>query len=173
MNNVLQPNFRNCSRDIAAYGKHFGFQQWSGFQLSAQWLSFYEFPREVWCVSTGHVTTAMLNQARQVRMRDVLHRADLAPYANVLTGIEVQLQCYIVTRRYAVWPRNSGCPENYSLTTNANLGTDDVAPTQRSFYICRDKLEDRPMDSHTIYHVSGRPCLRFLSQNLGFNTDAS
>ena len=90
----------------------------------------------------------------------VLHRADLAPYANILTGIEVQLQGYIVTRRYAVWPRNSGCPENYSLTTNANFGTDDVAPTQRSFYICRDKLEDRPMDSHTIYHVSGRACLR-------------
>jgi hypothetical protein len=92
----------------------------------------------------------MLNQPSQVRMRDVLHSADLAPYANVLTGIEVQLQSYIVTRCCAVWPGSSGCPENYSLTTDANFGSDDIAVTQRRFDICRHKTVEIRVDSHRI-----------------------
>ena len=44
--------------------------------------------------------------------------------------------------------------QNYSLAANGNFGINDVAPTQRSFYICRDKLTHILVDSHTIYHVS-------------------
>ncbi len=153
MNNASRPNFRNCSRDIASYRQHFGFQQPSVFQQNAQWLSLYEFPHDVSRASTGHVTIAMLNQPSQVRMRDVLHRGDLGLYGK-LPAIEVQLQSYTVICRCAVWPRSSGRPENCSLATSGNFGTNDVAPTQRSIYICRDKLADILVDIHTIYHVS-------------------
>ena len=166
MNNASRPNFRNCRRDIAPYRQHFGFQQPSAFQQNAQWLSVYEFPRDVSRVSTGHVTIAMLDQPSQVWMRDVLHRGDLGLYANVPSAIEVQLQSYNVIRGCAVWLGSSGRPENCSLAANGNFGTNDVAPTQRSFDICRDKLTDILVDSHTIYHVSGWSAYVSLSQNL-------
>ncbi len=153
MNNASRPNFRDCSRDIASYRQHFGFQQPSASQLNAQWLSLYEFPHDVSRVSTGHVTIAMLNQPSQVQMRDVLHRGDLGLYGK-LSAIEVQLQSYNVIGRCAVWPRSSGRPENCSLATNGDFGTNDVAPTQRSIYICRDKLAGILVDIHTIHHVS-------------------
>ena len=154
MNKASRPNFRNCSRDIAPYRQHFGFQQPSASQLNAQWLSLYEFRRYVSRVSTGHVTIAMLNQPSQVWMRDVLHRGDLGLYAKVPSAIEVQLQRHSVICRGAVWLRSSGRPENCSLAANGNFGTNDVAPTQRSFNICRDKLTDILVGSHTIYHAS-------------------
>jgi hypothetical protein len=162
MNNASRPNFRNGNRDIASYAQHFGFQQPSAFQPIAERLSVDEFPRDVSRVSTGHVTIAMLNQPRQVWMRDVLHRGDLGLYTNVPSAIEVQLQSYNVMCRGAVWPRSSGRPENCSLATNGNFGTNAVAPTQRSIYICRDKLADILVDSHTIYRVSRLVRLRFL-----------
>ena len=164
MNNASRPNFRNCSRDIASYRQHLGFPQPSAFQLNAQGLSFYKFPRHVPRVPTGHVTIPMLNQPSQVGMRDVLHRGDLGLYGN-LSAIEVQLQSYNVICRGAVWPSSSGRPEDCSLATNGNFATDDVAPTQRSIYICRVKLADIPVDMHAIYHVSRRLTLPF-SQNL-------
>ena len=167
MNNASRPNFRNGNRDIASYAQHFGFQQPSAFQPIAERLSVDEFPRDVSRVSTGHVTVAMLNQPRQVWMRDVLHRGDLGLYASVPSAIEVQLQSYNVICRGAVWPRSSGRPENCSLATNGNFGTNDVAPTQRSFYICRDKLADILVDSHTIYRGKQTGPLTFpFSQNL-------
>jgi hypothetical protein len=89
-------------------------------------------------------------------MREVLRRGDLGMYASVLPAIEVQLQSNIVIRRCAVWPRSSRRPKNCSLTTNGNFGTNHVAPTQRSFYIFRDKPADIPLESHAIYHVSAR-----------------
>ncbi len=152
MNHASRPNFRDCSRDIAPYRQHFGFQQRSAFHPIAQRLSVYEFPRDVSGGSTGHATIAMFNQPSQGWMRDVFHRGDFALYATVLTGIEVQLQSYNVISRCAVWPRSSGCPKNCSLATNGNFGTNDVPPTQRSFYIGRHKR----VDIHTIYEISGR-----------------
>src|SRR5450759_376865 len=139
MNNASRPNFRNCGRDIAPYRQHFGFQQPSAFQPIAQRLSVDEFPRDVAGGSTGHATIAMFNQPSQGWMRDVFHGGDLALYANVLTAIQVQLQSYNVISRCAVQPRSSGCPKNYSLTTNGNFGANDIPPTQRSFYIGRHK----------------------------------
>jgi hypothetical protein len=161
MNNASRPNFRNCRRDIAPYRQDFGFQKVSVSQQNAQWLSVYKFPRGVSRVSTGHVTIAVLYQPSQVWMREVLRRGDLGLWANVPSAIEVQLQSYNVIRACAVWPRSSGRPENCSLATNGNFGTNNVAPTQRSFYIFGDKLADIPVDSHTIYHVSRLVRLRF------------
>jgi len=152
MNNSSQPKCRNCSRDIASYREHFSVQQPSpDSQPVAQRLSFDEFPRDVARVSTGQVTIAMFNQPRQVWMRDVLDRGDLALYANLLIGMAVQFQSYNVISRCAVQPTSSGCPKNYSLTTNGNFGADDVPVTQSSFYFCRHKR----MVSHTIHEVSG------------------
>jgi hypothetical protein len=94
----------------------------------------------------------MFNQPSQGWMRDVFRRGDLALYATVLTGIEVQLQSHNVIGCGAVWLRSSVCPKNCSLTANGNFGTNGVPPTQRSFYIGRYKR----MDIHTIYEVSGR-----------------
>jgi hypothetical protein len=99
----------------------------------------------------------MLYQPSQVWMREVLRRGDLGLYANLPSAIEVQLQSYNVTRGCAVCPRSPGRPENYSLATSSNLVTNDVAPTQRSFYFSRDKLAGIPMDSHTIYQLRYMP----------------
>jgi len=85
-------------------------------------------------------------------MREVLHRGDLALYANGLTGIEVQLQGYNVIGRCAIGPGSSGCLENYSLTTNGNFGPNDVPLTQSSFYLCRHKR----LESHTIFITCAR-----------------
>ncbi len=133
---------------------------------NAQRLSFYEFPRDVSRVSAGHVTIAVFNQLSQVWMRDVLHRGDLALYAKILSAIEVQLQSYNVIRSCSRWPRSSSRPKNYSLTTNPNFGTKDVAVTQRSFYIRGHKPVDIPVHSHTGLHVSGRFAYVSLPQNL-------
>src|ERR1035438_690791 len=161
MNKASRPKFRNCRRDITPYWQHFEFRQRSAFQPIAQRFSVYEFPRDVSGGSTGHATITMFNQPSQGWMRDVFHRADLALYATVLTGIEVQLQSYNVISRCAVWPGSPGCLKNCSLTTNGNFGTNAVPPTQRSFYICRHKR----VDIHTINDVSGRSAYVSLSRD--------
>ncbi len=165
MNNASRPNLGNCSRDIPPYRQDLGFQQRSVSQQKAQRLSGYEFPREVSRVSTGHVTIAMLDQPSQVFMREVLRCGDLGRYAIIPSAIEEQLQSYDIIRGCAVWPRRSGRPENYSLATSSNFGTNDVASTQRSFYIRGDKLADILVDIHTIDHVSGWLLTLPFSQN--------
>jgi hypothetical protein len=113
-------------------------------------LSVYKLPCAVSRVSTGHLTISMFHQPSQSWMRKVLRHLDLGLYANVPSAVEVQLQGYNVIRGCAVWPRSSGRLENCSLATSGNFGTNDVAPIQRSFYICRDELAGIRMDSHTI-----------------------
>jgi hypothetical protein len=103
----------------------------------------------------------MLYQSSQVWMREVLCGRDFGLYPNVLSAVEVQFQGYNVICGCAVWPRGSGRFKNCSLTANGNFGTNDVAPTQRSFYICGDKLAGIPVDNHMIDHVSRLVRLRF------------
>jgi len=101
----------------------------------------------------------MFNQPSQGGMRDVLDRSDLALYANLLMGMEVQFQSYNVIRRTAVWLRNPGCPENYSLTANGNFAANAVPMTKSSFDICGIKR----MVRHTIYQVSLRSAFGYVS----------
>jgi hypothetical protein len=125
----------------------------------AQRLSFHEFPRHVSRAAAGHVTIAMFNQPGQAGMRDVLHRGDLALYAILLMGMEVQFQCYNVIRRSAVWLRNPGCPENYSLPAHGNLAANDVSMTQSSFDFCGLKR----VDIHRIYQERLRSVCGYVS----------
>lgn len=98
-------------------------------------------------------------------MGEILGRGDLRLYETVFSAIEVHLQSYNVIHRCAVWARNSGRLKNRSLTTAANLGSNDVTQTQCSFYIGRNKLAKVPVDYHAIYRASDWSAYVFLSQN--------
>src|ERR1700756_5407236 len=100
----------------------------------AQGLSIDKFPRHISRVPAAHYTVAMFDQASQARMRDLLHRADLALNANVVSGMKVQLQSDKVARRCAVGPRYPCCLEHGALAAHGNFGVNNVSPAQRGLY---------------------------------------
>jgi hypothetical protein len=103
-------------------------------------------------------------------MRDVLHRGDLALYADILIGMEVQLHSYNVIHRCAVWLGNPSCPKNCSLATNGYFGAHDEAPVERSFYLWSHKPAGILVDSHTIctgllpFRCDDAPAFAFVVQ---------
>jgi hypothetical protein len=72
-------------------------------------------------------------------MRDLLHRRDFALHANVLTGIDVQLQSDKITGHGTVRPGLSGRFENGSLTTDGDLGSNDISLAESVLHISGDE----------------------------------